>query len=606
MSPTAEIQDETKEAALIPAGEITNADQVLTTRDVEETVQTKTSQARSERPFSSPPTRKRWIRRTVLVALALLLAVVGYIERELLIRLFYAPTNDEIAAGKPVPGPDRKILYWVDPMHPSYKSDKPGKAPDCGMDLVPVYEDGGKITSNLPENAFQVSPDKQQLIGVTYGVAAAQSVSRTLRTVGRLAYDETKINHVHTKTEGWIEDVYVDFTGKFIEKGQPLLTVYSPDLLQTQQEYLLALKGRSDLGVSPFKEAAVGAQSLYESAKRRLQLWDVSEAEISELERTGKPAKAITVYAPATGFVLTRNAFTKQRVMPDTDLYSIADLSTIWVLADIYEYEASDISIGQTAAVTLPYLPGRMFQGKITYIYPQVDSSTRTLKARIEVENPRFELKPEMYANVEVKIDYGKHIVVPQEAVMDSGSEQTVFVGLDDGYFEPRKVQLGAKVDNKFIVLAGVKPGERIVTSGNFLIDSESKLKSAAAGMGMPGMNHGAPGSSKPTQVDHSQHQQGEKPTTAPADHSKHQPSASATQPEQMHDSIHRSRLSDASQVDHSKHKIAVAPSRDKQAKPERKVLYWYSAMHPQYKSDKPGKCPICAVDMVPKYADEN
>jgi RND family efflux transporter MFP subunit len=219
--------------------------------------------------------------------------------------------------------------------------------------------------------------------------------------------------------------------------------------------------------------------------------------------------------------VLARNAFPKQRVTPETELYSIADLSAVWVIADIYEYEAPEIRLGQQAEVTLAYFPGKTFRGTVAYIYPQLDSTTRTLKVRIEVPNPGFTLKPEMYANVELKIDYGRRLVVPQEAVMDSGAEAVVFVAHEGGYFEPRQVGIGAKVGNEVIVASGLKPGERVVTSANFLIDSESKLKAAAGGMGLPGHsgNHGgAPaGAGKPSApTDHSSHEQSVKPAAAP------------------------------------------------------------------------------------------
>jgi RND family efflux transporter MFP subunit len=255
----------------------------------------------------------------------------------------------------------------------------------------------------------------------------------------------------------------------------------------------------------------------------------------------------MTLYAPTSGFVTTRNAFPRQRVTPETELYAIADLSKVWVIADIYEFEAADIKLGQPATVTISSYPGRAFSGKITNILPQVDNATRTLKVRVELANKNFELKPDMYADVVLSISYGTRLVVPQEAVMDSGSEQLVYVSLNDGYFEPRKVQVGAKVDNKFIVLAGLNEGERVVTSGNFLVDSESKLKSAAGGMGMPGMDHGGS-------------KAGEK--SAP------QPTQSQTQPSQ------------------------------------RKILYWYDSMNPAYRSDKPGKAPD-GMDLVPKYADD-
>ena len=345
-------------------------------------------------------------------------------------------------------------------------------------------------SGETPETAFKISPEKQQLIGVQYGTVEYQAISKSLRAVGKVAYDETKVTRISPKIEGWIEDVYVDFTGKLVQKGQPLLSIYSPDLVQTQQEYLLAIKGKKELSESPFGEAVNFSESLVQSARRRLELWDVSEQQIRELEKRGTPSRAMTIYAPASGFVMTRNAFPKQRVMPDTELYSLADLSTVWIIADIYEFEAADVKLGQNAKVTLSSFPGREFNGKVTYIFPQVDNATRTLKVRIELPNKRYELKADMFADVSLQITYGSKLVVPQEAVMDSGSEQLVYVSLDDGYFEPRKVQIGAKVDDKYIVLGGLQAGERIVTSGNFLIDSESKLKSAASGMSTPGTDH--------------------------------------------------------------------------------------------------------------------
>jgi len=539
-----------------------------------------------------PARKKSRLRRVVIAFLAIALLGVIYVKRDVLLKADSQPaTSSETAPAKT----ELKVLYWQDPMHPSYKSDKPGKAPDCGMDLVPVYENGGG-SSNLPEGAFQISPEKQQMIGVTYGVVTSSSVSKSLRAVARLAFDETKIIRIHTKVEGWIENVYVDFIGKQVTKGQPLISIYSPDLLQTQQEYLLALRGRSELSESPFREAVAGSESLLESARRRLELWDISETQIKDLEARGKPTKALTLYAPTNGFVLARNAFSKQRVTPDVELYQIADLSTIWAIADIYEYEASEIKIGQSATMTVSSYPGKTFKGQVSYIYPQLDNATRTLKVRIEFPNPDFTLKPDMYANVELKIDYGKKLTVPQEAVLDSGSEQLVFVALEGGYFEPRKIQLGAKVDNNFIVLGGLKPGERIATSANFLIDSESKLKSAAAGMGMPGMNHGGGSGGGSKQTNHSQHQQGGQPQAQPQEHSKHQSGGAAVPRSTPEDhSKHQPKSkSEAQMEDHSQHQV----------KPEGKILYWYDPMHPDYKTDKPGKAPDCGMDLVPKYAD--
>ncbi len=389
---------------------------------------------------------------------------------------------------------ERKILYWVDPMHPAYKSDKPGKAPDCGMDLVPVYAEEAPA-EEMPAGTVRISARKLQLIGVQYGTVVSEPLARTIRTVGRLAYDETKIARIHPKIEGWIEQVYVDFTGKLVEKGQPLLSLYSPELVSTQQEFLIAKKARDYMASSPVEGVSSGALSLYEASRQRLRLWDITDEQIKELEERGTPTKTLTLYSPIRGFVLSRAAFEKQRVTPETELYAIADLATIWVLADVYEYELPMIQLGQRATMTLAYFPGRTFAGKVSYIYPQLDPATRTLKVRLEFPNPRFELKPDMFANVELQIDYGRQLSVPEEAVLDSGSEQIVFVAQEAGYFEPRQVRLGAKVDNRFIVLSGLQAGERIVTSGNFLIDAESRLKSA-----MGAMVHGeAPAAKKPS-----------------------------------------------------------------------------------------------------------
>lgn len=470
--------------------------------------------------------KKRAYGKVIVFLFIVVLLIIGYLQRGRLQTWISTNINatSSIAStnNAQVKATDKiKVLYWQDPMHPAYKSDKPGKAPDCGMDLVPVYEEStnAKPISNLPAGAFNINPTQQQLIGVQYGEVTYKAVSKTIRAVGRLAYDETKIAHVHTKTDGWVEDVYVDFTGKQIKKGDPLFSVYSPDLLASQQEFLLASRSRKELGESSFRQAALGSESLYQASRRRLELWDISDEQINEIEKSGKAIKNLTVYAPADGFILNRNAYPKQRIMPDTELYTIVDLSNIWVIADIYEYEVADIKLGQEAIVNFSYFPGRIFKGKINYIYPQIDTTTRTLKVRIEIPNLTNELKLDMFANVELKVNYGRKLIVPQEAVLDSGSEQNVFVELGNGYFEPRKIKLGTKVDNNFIVLSGLKPGEKVVTSANFLIDSESRLKSAISGMGA-GHSHGGitptnNSSNKPVE-DHSQHQQST-PTPPPA-----------------------------------------------------------------------------------------
>ncbi len=394
-------------------------------------------------------------------------------------------SGEQPAAGKEKPAAtgERKILYWVDPMHPAYKSNKPGTAPDCGMDLVPVYADEKPAEEKLPPGAVKISAQKQQLIGVRLGAVELMPVRKTIRAVAKLTYDETRIAHVHTKFEGWIDRVFVDYVGKLVRKGQPLFSIYSPDLVSTQREYLVALKSKKYLGESPYPEVSAGALSLAEATRERLRLWDITDEQIKKLEETGQVARTLTFYSPIDGFVVERKAYENVRVTPDMDLYIIVDLSTIWANAEVYEYEAPFVSVGQEGTMTLTGLPGTSFRGHVSYIYPQVDPQTRTLKVRLDFDNPDFRLRPDQYANVNIEVDLGRQLVVPEEAVLDSGTEQIVFVAREGGTFEPRKVQLGGKVDGRFIVLSGLKPGEKIVTSGNFLIDSESRLKSAMGAM---------------------------------------------------------------------------------------------------------------------------
>jgi len=390
-------------------------------------------------------------------------------------------SQNQAAAKSGIQG-ERKILFYYDAMNPQKHYDKPGKTPD-GMDLVPKYADEDVETENLPAGTLHVSAAKQQLIGVQTTNVQREKLFRTIRAVGQLTADETKLAHVHLKVSGWIDQVYVDYIGKLVKKGEPLFTLYSPDLVSTEQEYLIARKGKQYLGSSSFPEASQGADSLLNSARERLRLWDISDEQIKKLDETGEVTRTLTFYSPIDGFVLDRKAFPQTNATPDMELYTMADLSTIWATAEIYEFEVPYVSVGQQAQMQLSYFPGKTYSGRVTYIYPTVDPQTRTIKVRLEFPNPNFELKPQMYSDVLLNIDYGTQVVVPQAAVLDSGERQTVFVALGNGYFEPREIKTGAKVDERVIVLAGLKPGETIVTSGNFLIDSESRLSSAMGGM---------------------------------------------------------------------------------------------------------------------------
>ena len=349
---------------------------------------------------------------------------------------------------------------------------------------------GTQNTSGMTPGMVMVSPEKQQLLGVRTAVVQKRPLVKSVRTVGIITYDETKITQVYSKIEGWIDKLYVNYTGKLVEKGQPLFTIYSPDLLATQQEYLLAIKAKERLSASSIPEVRSGALSLVEASKRRLALWDISENQIRELEEKGEAQRTLTLYAPHSGFVIKKEAYQGMKIMPDKELYTIADLSTVWVNVDIYESEIPFMRPGQKASVALSYDPGATFNGKVSYIYPSVDEKTRTAKVRLDFPNPGFKLKPDMYVNAEIKIDGGSHLAVPEEAVLDSGTRKVVFIDKGNGHFEPKEVKLGAKMDGHFQVLSGLNEGEKIASSSVFLLDSESRLSEAMGAMtGMPGMS---------------------------------------------------------------------------------------------------------------------
>lgn len=341
--------------------------------------------------------------------------------------------------------------------------------------------------ADMPEGAVMISPERQQLIGVRTAPVERQQVTREIRTVGRVDYDETRVAHIHTKVSGWIETLHVDFTGKLVEAGQPLLEIYSPELVATQEEYLLALRAQDSLGASPYEEVATTTRSLLAATRRRLLLWDVTQEQIAELERRREPQTTLTLYSPIEGFVIQKNAYEGQRVGPDDEMFSIADLSTIWVIADIYESDLGLVREGQRATISLSYLPARRFTGVVDYIYPYLEGKTRTAKARLVLANPDTRLKPDMYANVELTVRLGNSLVVPEDAVIDTGERQVVFLALAGGHFLAREVTAGIRFDGKLQILDGLTEGDVVVSGAAFLIDSESKLRSA---VGMPGHQH--------------------------------------------------------------------------------------------------------------------
>jgi len=377
--------------------------------------------------------------------------------------------------------------------HEGHGKQETKKAQDLdieGLTMDSIKKQGKMV--ELSPGTVNISPERQQLIGVKIGTVEARRLEKLIRTTGRVDYDEKRLATISPKIGGWVEELYVDFTGAFVKKGDPLLTIYSPELVSTQEEYLVALRAREEFMKSPFPEVASSGNSLAESARRRLKLWDISDDQIKALEQSGQPRKTLTLYSPYEGFLLERMAYKGMNVMPGMALFKLADLSVVWIYADIYEYELPLIRLGQVASVKLPYLPSENFTGRVIYIYPSLDPKSRTAKVRLETPNKNGRLKPEMYADVEIRMDLGQRLTVPEGAIIDTGIRQVAIIDKGSGYFEPREVKLGVKVDNYYEVIKGLKSGERVVTSANFLIDSESSFKEAVRGMA--GMEHGSPG----------------------------------------------------------------------------------------------------------------
>lgn len=338
-----------------------------------------------------------------------------------------------------------------------------------------------EVSETQETPTVEISLEKQQLIGVKVTEVSVKPLQKIIRTVGRIEYDERRLGTVNTKIEGWIEKLYVDYTGRYVKKGEPLAEIYSPDLVATQQEFLNVLKwARQSTESRENKYSPMiskDADAMVEAAKQRLRLWDITDAQIKKIEETGKPVRTLIIYSPVSGYIVQKMAIQGMRVMPGEKLFDVADLSTVWVVSDIYEYELSLIKTGQTAKISLSYLQGKEFSSTVDYIYPTISGETRTAKVRFTISNPGGQLKPQMFTNVEIKIDMGKRLAIPDDAVIDTGTRQIVYVDKGEGYFEPREVMLGLRAEGFSEVTMGLKAGEKVVSSATFLIDSESQLK---------------------------------------------------------------------------------------------------------------------------------
>lgn len=406
---------------------------------------------------------------TVILALAIG-AGIGYFAS-------YAKpkqTNQPAATAK-------KPLYYRSPMNPEVTSAVPAKD-NMGMDYIPVYAENNAGKASPGE--VRIDPVVVQDIGVRTEKARREALARDIRTVGRVTYDEDRLVRLHPKYSGWVDKVYADKTGQQVKKGEPLLAIYSPQLVSSQQEYLLALENASGLHTSPFADVRQGAASLLESTRNRLSLFDMPAWQIDKLQRDRKVMKDVVIDSPMTGVVTAIGARGGDRIGPETELYAIADLSRIWVLADLYENDMPWVGQGDAVSIRLADIPGRSFEGRVDYVYPYLDAKTRTVKVRIELDNPHLLLKPDMYANVDVHSDRQVDaLTIPGDAVIRTGTRNLVFIQSAPGRFEPREVELGVSSNGRIQVLRGLAAGETVVTSAQFLIDSESKIREAAERM---------------------------------------------------------------------------------------------------------------------------
>ncbi len=389
-----------------------------------------------------------------------------------------------------------QVQLWTCGMHPNVITEEPGQCPICGMNLTPVKNTAEAEEQSVAEQAMEeqaedaapspgasivIDPVTIQNIGVQTADVQERPLTRSIRTVGHLDYNEEMYSRINVKYPGWIEKLYVNETGQPVAAGDPMLDIYSPELVAAQEEYLLAFQNVKNLENSTFETITKGAESLLDASRRRLLYWDVTEAQIQELEERGTIARTLTIYAPSKGIVVERMAELGMRVTPGMDMYRMADLSSIWAFAHVYDGDAPWLNPGLTAEMELPYNPGKVYRGTIDYIYPYLDRASRDIKIRLVFPNRDLELKPQMYANIRLSARSERPVlVIPGSAVIHSGERNVVFVALDGGKFEPREVTLGMEGREGYVeAVRGVSAGERVVTSAQFLIDSESRLQEA-------------------------------------------------------------------------------------------------------------------------------
>uniref|UniRef100_A0A831XFQ7 Efflux RND transporter periplasmic adaptor subunit n=1 Tax=Geobacter metallireducens TaxID=28232 RepID=A0A831XFQ7_GEOME len=386
---------------------------------------------------------------------------------------------------------EAKVEYTC-PMHPFIIKDKPGVCPICNMNLVKKVAGGGADGKDL-DKISQVALSATQMVmaNVATVAAAEKPLVKEVNATGIVAYDQTRQARVTAWVAGRIDRLYVNAVGDQVSKSRPVAEIYSPDLVSAQQEYLLALRSRDRLKDSPIPSISQGGEGLVASARQRLLLMGVKEHQIAGLEKAGQPIIKLPVYTPLSGVVIEKIALQGQYVNVGDPLFTIADLSTVWVEAEVYESDLSSVRVGQSVEVTTQAWPGRTFRGRVAFVYPFVDPKTRTLKARVQLPNPGLALKPDMFVNALIRQPLGTGVVVPATAVMDTGRRQVVWVQVKEGAFEPRDVKVGQRAGDEVQILSGLRKGELVAVTGAYLIDSESQLR------GGPGAGHGGHGAAQ-------------------------------------------------------------------------------------------------------------
>ena len=378
--------------------------------------------------------------------------------------------------------------HWMTDDRTAMKGMDRASLPEMGG-MKGLTNEHGESSASAPGSAaaMAIPAGTRQLIGVRSAPAARAPLDQEIRTVGTVDYNERGLTKINLKVSGWVKEVFVNSIGQPVQKGEPLFTLYSPDLLTSQDEYLVALKTQTMVAESPLADAREGATAMVASARERLQLWDMTEPQIDAVTRRGRANPILTVYAPSTGVVLTREALPGKYVEPGITLYELADLATVWISADIYESEVAAIRLNQPATVAFAAYPGELFQGKVSYIHPSLNTEARTVRVRIELPNSALKLKPGMYGNVVLRSESVETLVVPKEAVLDTGLRQLVFLDHGQGVYQPTQVTLGRRSQDRVEVLEGLRDGDRVVTSAHFLLDAEAKLASASSMQAMMG-----------------------------------------------------------------------------------------------------------------------